>query len=256
VRFGKCHFESAWDASGRKKMPTPAFVSELTLIDEDETEEHGWSCGKDYQASKDGVKAAPAGDFLVGPALRKSSNFTILLSSIIDALPDDKKEEYMEKLCAGNASAFDGMEAHMLRITPERPGLEKRKAADGKEYDQQVLVVDTITRFPWDKKAPPGVKSKAGAGKAAGAKAANTKAPETNEDDLNTEAVMEVVKVLGANDNAMDRTALSEALFKSVKDAKKRNKIIQMAYEGDWLTTNAEAGGWEFDSETDVVTMA
>ena len=245
VRFTNCRFESEWTAGG-KRQAGPAFVSDLLFLEDQSINEAGWSLGsaKDYQASADGVKAAAKGDYVVGAAARKSSNYYYLVASMIEALPDATKAEDMERILGnGAASAWDGMEAHIIRQTVEREGLDKKKNAQGKEMDFTVPVVDSILKVPGGKKAAPGTKAapKTG-GKAAAA------AP-----DMDDAARAKVIEVLDAGGGSMVRTALAQAAFKATADAKLKQPLAKLIYEKAWLTANAEAGGWTFDAETDTV---
>lgn len=256
VRFSNCRFESEWDAGGRKTVKSPAFVSDIEFLDGDEPEaETGWTVGKDYKASKDSKSAEKGvatakGDYLTGPNLRKSSNFVILVESLINALPDDKKEEYMEKLLSGAASAWNGLEAHMIRQKVERPGLEKQKRADGKVYDDTVPVIDTILKFPWDKKAPAGAKAAA----TASGKATAGKTAAVDPAELDSKALMEIGRVL--TEGSMTKVDLSEAVFKNIPDPKIRQKIVNLLFNNEWLSEHAEEGGYEFDEGSETLTVA
>jgi hypothetical protein len=246
VRFTNCRFESEWTAGG-KRQASPAFVSDLVFIDDASVNEAGWSLGstKDYQASADGVKPAATGDYVVGAAARKSSNFYFLVTSMIEALPDATKAEDMERILGeGAASAWNGMEAHIIRQTVEREGLEKKKNAQGKEMDFTVPVIDSILKVPGGKKAAPGTKTPAKAGAKAGAEAPN----------MDEAARAKVNEVLDANGGSMIRTALAQAAFKATADAKLKQPLAKLIYEKAWLTAQSEAGGWTFDAETDTVT--
>jgi hypothetical protein len=178
LRWVNPRFVSDWNYKG-KGNPVPAFVVDLIdLSDNNPMEPQAWSVGNanDYQASADGVKPAQSGDYLIGGALRKSSNLSILLESIGDAIPDKMKAEALEKMfTSGKASDFDGLEVHMVRKVVDRPGLEKKKnPATGQVYENTVPIVDSIIKYPWEKskKAPPGTVAGSKAAPAAAAKAA------------------------------------------------------------------------------------
>jgi hypothetical protein len=258
VRWTNPRFVSDWTYQGKMKA-TPAFVVSLVGLDDGEEIEQAWSVGSadDYKASVDGKKESREGDYLIGSALKKSSNFVILVNSIIDAIPADQKEDVMQKLLGANkASAFEGMEAHMVRQKVDRPGLVKAPRADGKVFDSTVPVVDVILKFPWDKKAPPGVKGKATAAKAAAKAPAKAAPAEAASDDLDQKAIMEIGQILAKNPDGMERTACSQEIFKAIKVPKERNLIVAKIYDPEWLEANAEDGGWVFDKESDTIAAA
>jgi hypothetical protein len=211
--------------------------------------------------ASDGKKATASGDFLMGSALVRTSNFAYLLKSIQDALPDAGKEENMGKMFdAGKASNFNGLEAHMVRLKVEREGLEKKARPDGKVYDQTVPVVDLLHKLPWEKKAPPGVKGATGkaalskaAAPATGAKDPASATPPST--DYESKAIMMVgqqVAQLGAG-GSITRDDLNAVLFESIKIVKEKNAIIQYTFKSDWLAEKAEEGGWVFDTENDTL---
>jgi hypothetical protein len=255
VRFLSAKYVSEWNYGGKSTVKAPAFVASLQFLDDEEVVEQAWTCGsvKEYQASGDGVNASASGNFLVGGALKKSSNMGIFAYSVIDALPEEGKREAMEKLLGGNADAFVGMEAHIVRKKVERVGMEKTVRTDGKVYDQTVPVIDSILKFPWDKKLPPG--AKAPAGKAAAEKPATAAAPSTEE--LTEKAVFQVSLVVGSNRDGILRNELSQKIFANMpKEPKLRTQIINIAFEKNFLTEYAEQGGWVYDEEADTISPA
>ena len=256
VRFGNTRFISDWDYKG-KANPSPVLASDLIdVVTGEEIETQVWSIGSGFTASQDGKKSSQTGDLLLGGALIKSSNILVLFESILDAIPDDKKEEYIEKLFgSGKASAFDGLEAHMIRKKIVREGLVKKVRPDGKVFDTTTPVVDTIIKYPWEKskKAPPG--AVAGAKAATVAKSVTAKAAVPT-GDLSQKAFMLIGQVLGENPNGMSRDDLNGAVFALGKVAKERNEISKLVYNPEWLTANGEAGGFVYDEEGDTVTAA
>ena len=252
ARFTNTRFISDWDYKG-KANPSPVLASDLIdVITGEEIETQVWSIGSGFAASMDGKKASQTGDLLLGGALIKSSNILILFESILEAIPDDKKEEYVEKLFgSGKASAFDGLEAHMIRQKIVREGLVKKARLDGKVYDATTIVVDSILKYPWEKakKAPPGT---AGGGKAAATPAAKSATPTG---DVVTKTYMLIGQVL-ADNPTMSRDDLNKAVFKLVKVPKERMEIAKLVYSPEWLTANAEDGGFVYDEEGDMVTVA
>ena len=255
LRFTNARFISDFDYKG-KKDPTCVLAAELVnVVTGEELETQVWSVGKGFTASQDGKKPSQTGDFLLGGALIESSNVSILFQSIFDALPDDKKEEFIEKLFGTQkASALDGLEAHMVRKVIKREGITPSKRADGKEYDQTTPVVDTILKFPWEKskKAPPGASGKATSA-TAGKPAAEAAAPTG---DVTQKTYMLIGQVLADNAEGISRDDLNKAIFGMVKMPKERNDIVKLVYNPKWLAENAEAGGFVYDEEGDMVTAA
>lgn len=284
IRFTGVKFQSEWDYGGKSQTKTPALVSTLINVDTgEEVQEQGWSVGSanDYAASVDGVNPAAEGDLLMGPALRKGSNVVFLINSIIAAIPQDKRAEYMEKMLSGKASSLEGLEAHMVRMTVTRPGIQKKTRADGKTYEDTVPVVDKILKYPWEvKKAVPGAKAagkpgvpagkpagKPAAGPAAGAPAA--KATPANKPatapaaapgaiDYDAKTVEQILSVLNDAPDGISREDLCTTnLYEMNKVPKVRNEVIQRAYDPNWLTAQAEAGvGFAYDGESDTIYIA
>jgi len=242
ARFTNCRYESAWTASG-KRQASPAFVSDLVNLEgEGETIEGGWTLGSDknFQASKDGVKKAEVGDYVIGGPPTKSSNYVILVASLIEALPDAEKEEKIKSILGeGKASAWDGLEAHIVRKTVERENLEKKKRPGGGEYDFTVPVIDSILKFPGEKKQK-------------AQKASAAAAPDSDMDKL---AIMKVVEVLKAK-GSLSRTALAQACFDATTDTKMKQPLGKLIYASKWLEDNAAAGGWTYDAKDETVALA
>lgn len=255
ARFTNTRFISDWDYKG-KANPSPVLASDLVdIITGEEIETQVWSIGSGFVASADGKKASQTGDWLLGGALIKSSNILILFESILEAIPDDKKDEYVEKLFGSSkASALDGLEAHMIRKKIVREGLVKKARPDGKVYDATTPVVDSIIKYPWEKakKAPPGTVGGGKAAAAADAPAAKSAAPTG---DVVTKTYMLIGQVLAENPT-MSRDDLNKAVFKLVKVPKERMEIAKLVYSPEWLTANAEDGGFAYDEEGDMVTVA
>ena len=257
VRFTNCRFESEYDYGG--KFKGPAFVSDLVDLDEEGVITQGWSIGKGLTAT-DGKKATATGDKLMGSTLVKSTNFAMLITSIVDALADAEKSDNVKKMFGeGKASGLDGLEAFMVRKKVEREGLVPKKREDGRVYDQTVLIVDTIGKLPWEKKAPPGASSKGKAGSPVGTKAAPGAAKSVAEavDGVQDKALMVVGQVVSkAGEEGISRDDLNAAVFKSIKVVAERNKVCELVFAGDtaeWLVANAEAGGWSYDEAGDIV---
>lgn len=256
LRFTNCRIMSNWDYQG-KGQSGPALVVDLVSVSNDtEVIVQGWSIGaaKDYSATSDGKVAVEVGDMILGPQLRKGSNVVILFESIADAVPDSGKDEALMKLLGrGKASDLNGLEAHMIRKVVDRPGLEKKKSSDGKVYDFTVPVVDTILKFPWDKKAPPGVKGGAKPAGAAAKPAATPPPAAATNAAVEETAMTQVGLVLAGAQDGMDRASLSQEVFKAVKDGKMRAAVVKMVYDKAWLVAKGEEGGWQYDEESDTV---
>ena len=131
-----------FDYEGKSPQPVPALMVDLETADGEE-QVQAWSMGssKDWMPSEDGKTLVSVGDATM---LKTNSNGALLIASLINAgFPEEK--------IGGDASIFEGLECHMIRVTaPERPGL-KREKKDG--FEQTVLQVSEIHKLPWEAKS-------------------------------------------------------------------------------------------------------
>lgn len=213
-----------WDYGG--KGPSSPALKLVLDVDGDEAEQY-WSAGKadDWQPSKDGLTLVSIGS---AKGLNKGSNLGIFLISIIEAgFPEDKLDD--------DCSIFEGMEAHFVRVPAPKRNVVAQPRADGKTFEQTILVVDKIVKMPWE--------SKKTAGKATGKAAAATEAG-TDVGQLAVDTVMELLAEAGGS---VTKAELSKAVFAKMKTDPNRNAIVQMVYKDEWLGDDKP---WAFDGKT------
>ncbi len=183
---------------------SPGLVVDLEP-DEGDTLMQFWSAGNadDWTPSKDGKKLIATGK---ATKLSKSSNFYILLNSLVEAkFPEDKMED--------DVSIYEGMRCNMVRIpAPERKGLQQKE----RKYDPTILVVDSIITLPWEAES----KGK-GSGKG-----------KTESDGVSEKATEVVLEILGDNPKGIQKMKLAGEVFKRLKAQKMAqteiNAIVQM----------------------------
>lgn len=273
VRWVNPRFVSNWDYGGKSKPVTAFVVDLIDLADGQQMEPQAWSCGNEVQASKDGNTPAESGDFLCGTAIRKSTNFIVLMDSLAIATPDNLKERMLKEVMETNrASSLEGLECHMVRKIVERKGLKKEVKINpntGKAYEETgTPVVDVVLRFPWDKarKTPPGAKAAApapAAGKAAPAPAATGKAappPRTGKAapapkaDYDAIAIEAVRNIMASNPDGLLKDDLLGEVYKAISVPKDRQAVLDLLYDDAWLTANGTAeNGFEFVAENNAV---
>ncbi len=202
---------------------SPGFMVDLEP-EEGDTIMQFWSVGNadDWTPSKDGKKIIATGK---ATKLSKSSNFYLLLNSLVEAkFPDDKMGD--------DVSVYEGMKCNMVRIpAPERKGLQQKE----KKYDPTILVVDSIITFPWEAES----KGKGG-GKSAESDGVSEKA---------TEIAMEI---LGDNPKGIQKMKLAGEVFKRLKAQKMAqteiNAIVQLVGGKD--ESFLSSGPWTYEKGT------
>jgi hypothetical protein len=233
VKWKECLFEM-WDYNGTQPTSSPALKVVMEL-ENDDTAEQYFSAGsaKDWDISDDGKMLIPTGS---ATGLNKTSNLAILIASLVEAgFPEDK--------IGADCSVFEGLEAHMVRVpAPKRGGLAKAPRADGKTFEPTNLVVDKITKLPWEGKTGKGKAGAKDTGKAGTSSKTKDEAPET---DLDTEAQELVQKILESNPKGLDKKNLASAVFKLVKGQPNANVLVQLVYKEDFL----DCPLWDFDKK-------
>lgn len=224
VTWKECRFE-LWDYNGKVVVPVPALKVSMEVegIDEPVDQYFSAGSGKDWEPSKDGTKLVSIGS---AKGINKTSNFGILMLSLIEAnFPKDKIGE--------DCTVFEGMKCHMIRVAaPKREGIVKAPRADGKVYEDQNLIVDSIISLPWDKK-----------GKATGKTAAQGKETTKPAGDAADKAQTVVMEILGANPKGLDKKKLAGAVFNALKADPDRNEIVKLVYDEEFLG----GGPWTYE---------
>lgn len=197
----------------------------LKVVFEADGEEHEeyYSAGSKCEPSEDGT------GFAEGGALGSNTKMAKLLDSMIKAgFPKTKIQN--------DTSIFVGLECHMVRSKmPERKGLPRPARADGRIFEETALLVDTITKLPWEKK-----------GKVATTKVTKTEEAKTSEDEafpVEAKAQETILSILGTNPKGIDKKKLASLVFHELKDDPDRNVIAQLAYREEFL----QSGPWTYE---------
>lgn len=213
-----------WDYDGRGPS-TPALKVSMTVTDSGDSVDQYYSAGKlqDWEPSEDGTELVSVGK---ASGINRNSNVAILINSMIEAgFPADK--------IGDDCSVMDGLECHMVRQdAPERKGLVSTPREDGKSYKPTVLVVDSITKLPWDKKGKGGGKKKAAEVEAGG-------------DDLDEKLTDVVIEILADESKAIAIKQLAAKVHKAMKGDDDRSAAMKRVMDEDFLGE----GPWEYDAK-------
>lgn len=216
------------------KVPEGRVVLELNVDDDaGEGHEQMLSCGNGkFTPSEDGGTLEGSGK------INNGSNFGQFIISMVNAgFPENKLDD--------DIGILVGTKAHFERVAaPKRSGMTKAPRADGKTYEDTILVVTKILQLPWD--APKKGKAMA---KVAGKPAAGKAAVKGTDNDVASEATDAVMEVLSGNPEGMTKQQLAKALFQVVKGNTNASAIVKMCYDEEFLGS----GPWSF--EDGVVSM-
>ena len=184
------------DFDGKIEVAVP--VLKLEVADDAGVEyEQLLSCGKSGKPNKAGSSLEGAGAINVG------SNFGLFITSLVNAgFPENRLEDDIGVL-VGLKGRFDRVAA------PKRSGLTKAPRADGKVFEDTVLIVSKILKYPWDKEKA------GGKGKTTAAKG---KAPaKTENTEVEIVADGAVLGLLLENEDGLTKQQLAVQVFNIVK---------------------------------------
>lgn len=210
-----------FDFNGKAPIPSP--TARFKLVGEDgEGHEQYWSVGKDFAPSDDGDSLVPTG---TATSINKGSNFGILMSSIVEA-------GYPANRLTASIGDMVGMVAHFSRVAAPKRSIVKAPRADGKVYEDTILVVSKIHQLPWEKAAAKGKGTAKGKGAASPVSASI--------DDELVEAVQGILLEKGGE---VTRQQLAAAAFQALKDNPNRNAMVKRVYEDEFLGN----GPWTYE---------
>ena len=237
---------------GGKNVAAPGIVFGLEDINDGAAYEQFYLMGNanDWTPSSDGTELVYVGS-AENPSVRKTTNGMILITSVLDSgFPEDK--------FFADISAFENMVCHMQRVpAPKRGNLTKKTDKEGKEYDQTILVVDSIASMPWETEGAPKTGGNKGAPKAAAkkAKGAAKKAAVDNSNSdkeaLTEKAVTFLVEQLAKNPDGINKKDLPVMFVNGFQKDKDRNKLVALVYKDEWLSDGARP----FSYEDEVITL-
>ena len=221
VRFAE------FDYNGKIPVPIPTIMAKLVDDDGVETIQY-WSVGSsdDWSPSEDGKKLIAASGATV---IKDSCNGAILMNSIVNAgFPEDKMNDN------DITATFQGMKTHVIRQAAPKRNIVKEPRADGRVYEDTVLVVSKIIALPWEKK---GVAAKGAA------KPQSAGATSGDGDELSTKAVGLVMEILATEGKPVPKQQLVTKVFQAVKSDPDRNKLVQLVHSDQFLGN----GPWGYE---------
>ena len=234
VSFKDCLFEM-FDYQGKVAVPIPALKATMVTEDGDEMDQF-WSMGSanDWIPSEDGSQIVAVGS---ATGIRSSSNGGIFLKSLIDAgFPVDKLGD--------DITVLDGMQAHVIQVpAPKRAGIKKAKRADGKEYEDTILIIGEIKTMPWEKSKPKGAPKGKAAGKGkAKPKAKSAEEAHAQDEDLEAKATAAILEIL-EEAGTVSKKELPGKIFQTMKADPDRNAVVKLVFSDEFLGS----GPWDYD---------
>lgn len=225
----------SWDYMGKVATPVPAIELVLDCAEEGEQKQY-YSMGnpQDWVPSSDGKRLIKVGKATV---ISGSARGSMLIKSAIEhGFPEDK--------IGDDITVLEGLECHMGRApVPKRTGLTRAPREDGRTFDETILVVEEITKLPWEKKKPTKSTSAPKVATKKETKAApKEEAPSGDVEEAATEFVMEMIGEMGS----VTGKQLPTLAYQKRKDHPLRNQIVQLVYKPDFL----ENGPWNYEDGT------
>ena len=216
VEWKECRWEM-FDYAGTRKEEAP--VLRITMDVDGEDHNENYTCGQDWEPSKDGLSIVP----LAGQTgINKSSKAGMLFQSLIDNGIDQSK-------VGDSVSNLEGIVAHMVRVPLKAGGLPtKVKRADGREFEKTCLIVEKVIKWPWDR----------------GSKGAKKETLADNEAlEMASQAIM---AILQENPKGIDKMKLIGQVFTYLKKEKCSMELVNSstkliredAVEGPWTVKN------------------
>lgn len=223
-----------FDYNGTVAVPVPALRIQMELEDGSGHEQY-YSMGKasDWQPNEDGTSVVAVGK---ATGIASSSNAAVLLASMVN-------NGFPENRITDDVRCFEGMKAHMSRIAaPKRSGITKAPRADGRVFEDTVLVVGSIISLPGEKKAAP-PKGKPNTATATQAKSATATAATEVVEDLDSKCTEVLMEILAENPDGVSKSMIPKLAFPKVGAMKDKNKIITRMFADDFLNN----GPWTFE---------
>ena len=230
VVFKECVFDM-FDYNGKVVPGVPSLKITMGMENEEAVQYYSVGSSNDWIPSEDGSQLVAVGK---ASNIRMTTNGGIFLKALIDAgFPVDKLGD--------DITILTGLQAHVIRVpAPKRPGLEKKKRDDGKNYEETILIVSEITSLPWEKSKPKGAPKTKAAPKGKVAPKAKTK--EDPESDVNDAAVAAVLAIL-ESEGTITKKELPSKIFQTEKDNPDRNSIVKAVFDDNFLAS----GPWNYE---------
>ncbi len=179
-----------------------------------------------FTPSEDGKTLVAVGN---AQALSKSSNFYLLMNSLINAgFPENK--------LTGDLSVLDGLETFNIGVPePKRSGLARPAPAGGEPVRERILSVPSqIRKLPWEKKIAKG--------KAAVAKAE----AEVTPDGIINAALALAAKVVAQG--KATRQSIAAAAFRDLRSDPNKDAVASIIFKPEFMAALV-ANGYTVDGE-------
>lgn len=203
-----------WDYEGKSNMRVPALKLEMEDGDGNPHVQY-YSAGdlKNWEPDEDGLSLKKVGS---QSAISQSSNTGQFLASLVNSgFPEDKLE--------GDVSVAVGVKAHVLRAAQlERPGIDTAKS----DRKLTILLVSKVISTPFDEKKGKGKTKTKGTAAAASV---------SGSDEIKTKATDVVLQILTEVGGTIQKSKLSQAVFKKLVGDDDRNDVVKMAFNESFL---------------------
>jgi hypothetical protein len=194
-----------------------------------------------YKAGNiDGMTVAEGGKGLIalkeGAAIHnKSRLFQLMVSLRENGFAKEKLQEMVQ-----DATQLTGLVCHMVQAPAMSKAITPRRREDGTEYEDTVLVVESIAKMPWEAAA-------AKKGKKGKAAAHSEPAVSAASGDANAETkAMEFVAGLIAEKGSVPKKDLPTGAFRAFQQDADRTQIMKLVFDDNWLGDMAAAGLWRY----------
>ena len=224
-----------WDYNGKIPVAVPAIKASLETDDREIYEQY-WSIGKgsDWAPSENGASLIAIGR---ATSLVNSSNGAIFIQSMVNSgFPENKITEEI--------TCFEGIKAHFSRAAAPKRNITKLPRADGRVFEDTILVVDNIISMPGERGKGKGKPSAIAA--AVGVKAATAAdvppAKNKAEGSVDDTCISIVLELLTDNPNGLSKSQIPGLAFKKVIDLPNKNAIIARIFNDSFLSS----GPWVY----------
>lgn len=215
----------------------------------------------EWQVSDDGLTIVPVdenGDPVEGRQLSANAGFSKFLATLVK--PTDGGEGFPEERLPEedfNFEAIIGTRVRFIQQTDVARTKEfgKRKGKDGKEYDRQDLVVETVYELPQAEGKANGKVAKPATGKAAAKAAPAVKgkaakaAPAAEEVDIPQLSAETLVAILQKKGGKIEKSKLSMAILTQLMKHDSREDVREWLFDDDNLKSLADGDNVTVDEE-------
>jgi len=203
---------------GGKSPEAPAFISKLVDMEDESENEQVWTVGgtpQDWEIGDDGESLVPISK-KADKGININSNFGQLLVSLgNNGFPAETLDDM-------DASDFDGMEAHVIRVESK----SNVKDDTGNKKSNETVIVDEIITLPGDIKAEE-----------------TDKDEEKEEEESADEAAKKFVNDVLKEEGEVTKKDLPKKAFDMLKDEDDKTAILELIFDDKFLKANWKLKG-------------